>query len=130
MAMNTVFNLSGDAGRTFAIDVAGSPSQAMVRTSAYTVKVSYSCLSKTIHSIGKRGGKVLNVRLLSAPMNDLEDIPVASGFLIPVVEMEEASELLTPVAEMEVAPSPQPSAKNVQPPKPESRRKQHKSKKR
>jgi hypothetical protein len=130
MAMNTVFNLSGGAGRTFAIDVAGSPSQAMVRTSAYTVKVSYSSLSKTIHSIGKRGGKVLNVRLLSAPMPGLEDIPVASGFLIPLDEMEEASGFLTPVDEMEAVPSPQPPAKNSQPPKSESRRKQQKSKKR
>jgi CpcD/allophycocyanin linker domain len=62
MTMNTVFNLS-DAGRTFAIDIAGSPNQAMLRSSAYTVKVAYSALSQTIHSIGKRGGKVVNVRM-------------------------------------------------------------------
>jgi phycocyanin-associated, rod len=115
--MNTVFNLSGDAGRKCAIDIAGSPNQAMMRTSAYTVKVPYSSLAQTIHSIGKRGGKVMNVRMLSTPMPGVEDIPVASGFLIPLEEME-------------VVPSPQPPAKTIQPPQPESRRQQQKSKKR
>ncbi len=81
--MNTVFNLSGDAGRKCAIDIAGSPHQAMMRTSAYTVKVPYSSLAQTIHSIGKRGGKVVNVRMLSTPMPEVEDTPVASGILIP-----------------------------------------------
>ena len=89
----------------------------MMRTSAYTVKVPYSSLSQTIHSIGKRGGKVVNVRMLSTPMPGVEDIPVASGFLIPL-------------AEMAVAPSPQPPAKTVQPPQQASRRQQQKSKKR
>jgi phycocyanin-associated, rod len=115
--MNTAFNLSGDAGRKCAIDIAGSPNQAMMRTSAYTVKVPYSSLAQTIHSIGKRGGKVLNVRMLSTPMPGVEDIPVASGFLIPLDEMN-------------VAPSPQPPTKTVAPPQPESRRQQQKSKKR
>ena len=115
--MNTVFNLSGDAGRKCAIDIAGSPNQAMMRTSAYTVKVPYSSLAHTIHSIGKRGGKVINVRMLSTPMPGVEDIPVASGFLIPLDEMN-------------VAPSPQPPTKTVEPPQPESRRQQQKTKKR
>jgi phycocyanin-associated, rod len=115
--MNTVFNLSGDAGRKCAIDIAGSPHQSMMRTSAYTVKVPYSSLAQTIHSIGKRGGKVVNVRMLSTPMPGVEDISVASGFLIPLAEMETAS-------------SPQPPAKTVQPPQPASRRQQQKSKKR
>jgi phycocyanin-associated, rod len=115
--MNTVFNLSGDAGRKCAIDIAGSPNQAMMRTSAYTVKVPYSSLAQTIHSIGKRGGKVVNVRMLSTPMPGVEDIPVASGFLIPLDQMN-------------VAPSPQPPTKTVEPPQPESRRQQQKSKKR
>jgi phycocyanin-associated, rod len=112
--MNTVFNLSGDAGRKCAIDIAGSPNQAMMRTSAYTVKVPYSSLAQTIHSIGKRGGKVMNVRMLSTPMPGVEDIPVASGLLVPF--------------EVETAPSP--PAKNVKPPQPEARRQQQKSKKR
>ncbi len=114
--MNTVFNLSGDAGRKCAIDIAGSPNQAMMRTSAYTVKVPYSSLAQTIHSIGKRGGKVMNVRMLSTPMPGVEDIPVASGVLVPF--------------EVETAPSPQPPTKTVAPPQPESRRQQQKSKKR
>ncbi len=115
--MNTVFNLSGDAGRKCAIDIAGSPHQAMMRTSAYTVKVPYSSLAQTIHSIGKRGGKVMNVRMLSTPMPGVEDIPVASGFLIPLEEMT-------------AAPSPQPPTKTVESPQPEARRQQQKSKKR
>jgi phycocyanin-associated, rod len=115
--MNTVFNLSGDAGRKCAIDIAGSPNQAMMRTSAYTVKVPYSSLAQTIHSIGKRGGKVVNVRMLSTPMPGVEDIPVASGFLVPLDQLN-------------VAPSPQPPTKTFEPPQPEARRQQQKSKKR
>lgn len=116
MTMNTAFNLSGEAGRKCAIDIAGSPSQAMMRSGAYTVKVPYSSLSQTIHSIGKRGGKVLNVRMLSTPMPGVEDIPVASGILIPFEE--------------EVVLTPLPPTKTVQPPQPEPRKQQQKSKKR
>ena len=116
MTMNTVFNLSGDAGRKCAIDITGSPNQAMMRSGAYTVKVPYSSLSQTIHSIGKRGGKVVNVRMLSVQMSGFEDIPVASGVVIPVEE--------------KAAAAPQPPAKTVEPPKAESRRSSSKSKKR
>ncbi len=86
MPMTTVYNLSGEAGRTFAIAVTGSPHQASLRTGAYTIKVPYSSLAKTIHSIGQRGGKVVDVKMLTAPLIDVEDIPVASGFLLPVEE--------------------------------------------
>ncbi len=78
MIISTVSNLSSDTERTFAIDIAVSPHQALVRSSTYTVKVAYSCLSQTIQSIGKRGGKVLDVRMLSTPMPDLENIPVVT----------------------------------------------------
>ena len=105
--MNTVFNLSGDLGRVFAIDIAGSPHQAMLRSSAYTIKVAYSSLAQTIHSIGKRGGKVVNVRMLSTPMPNVA---------MPVVEAVEA------------APSPVTKADST--PQPESRRSSSKSKKR
>lgn len=114
MPMTTVSSLSGNDGRTFAIEITGSPSQAMQRTSAYTVKVPYSSLSRTIHSIGQRGGKVVNVTMLTTPFSDLEDIPVASGVLVPFDEV--------------VAPKP-PSKANSHP-QPESRRQQSKSKKR
>jgi phycocyanin-associated, rod len=113
MTMNTAFNLSGNNGRSFAIDIAGSPDQAMLRSSAYTVKVAYSSLSQTIHSIGKRGGKVVNVRMLSAPMPGVENIPVASGTVAPV----------------QAATQPQAKAIDDQP-KGESNRLQSKSKKR
>jgi phycocyanin-associated, rod len=113
MMMNTAFNLSGDTDRTFAIDISVSPHQAMVRTSAYTVKVPYSSLSQTIHSIGKRGGKVVNVRMLSVPMPGVEQIPVAAG-VIPAVE----------------AVAPPQTAKTAEHPQGESYRPQSKSKKR
>jgi phycocyanin-associated, rod len=113
MAMNTVFNLSGNNGRSFAIDIAGSPDQAMLRSGAYTVKVAYSSLSQTIHSIGKRGGKVVNVRMLSAPMPGVENIPVASGTVTPVK-----------------AVTPQSSKTINEQPKGESNRLQSRSKKR
>ena len=110
ITMNTVFNLSGDLGRVFAIDIAGSPHQAMLRSSAYTIKVAYSSLAQTIHSIGKRGGKVVNVRMLSTPM---------SNVAMPVVEAVEA-----------VKAAPSPVTKAASTPQPESRRASSKSKKR
>jgi hypothetical protein len=109
MTMNTVFNLS-DAGRTFAIDIAGSPNQAMLRSSAYTVKVSYSALSQTIHSIGKRGGKVVNVRMLSAPMPGVENIPVAAGISVPMKVA--ATQQATKTTEHPQEESPRPSSKS------------------
>ena len=114
MIGNTIFNLSSGTERTFAIDIAVSPHQAMVRSSAYTVKVAYSCLSQTIHSIGKRGGKILNVRMLSTPMPDLENIPVVK----PVSTSAPSAVQLTP--------SPQTSERS----QPKSRRPPSKSKKR
>ncbi len=83
MSMTTVSNLSGEAGRTFAIEVTGRPNQARLRNGAYTVRVPYSSLSQTIHSIGQRGGKVVNVTMLTTAFSSLEDIPVASGLLVP-----------------------------------------------
>jgi phycocyanin-associated, rod len=111
MPMTTVSSLSGDAGRTFAIDITGSPNQAMLRTSAYTVKVPYSALSQTIHSIGQRGGKVVKVTMLTTSFSDLEDIPVASGVLIPFADVV-----------------PQAPKKATSPPQPEPRRQQQQSK--
>ena len=112
ITMNTVFNLSGDTGRIFAIDIVGSPDQAMLRSSAYTVKVAYSSLSQTLQSIGKRGGKVINVRLLSTPMSIVDHRPVPEQVVVPV----------------EVAPQPTTQKVSKQPP--ESRRPPSKSKKR
>jgi|GEM_PF-6776603 len=77
--MNTAFNLSEDNNRMFAIEIAGSPHQTMLRSGAYTVKVAYSSLSKTLQSIGKRGGKVVSVRMLSTPIPSVENISVAEA---------------------------------------------------
>ena len=103
--MTTVSNLSGEAGRTFAIEVTGSPHQARLRQGAYTVRVPYSSLSQTIHSIGQRGGKVVNVTMLTTAFSTLEDIPVASGVLTPF-ENEVIPETLTKTA---VKAKPEPS---------------------
>ena len=112
MSMTTVSNLNGDGGRTFAIEVQGSPHQAGLRSSSYTIRVPYSSLSKTIHSIGKRGGKVVDVKLLTAQLSELGDIPVAASVIDSVEE--------------QVAPkAPTTATRN---PEPESRRQQSKSK--
>ena len=113
MPMTTVSNLNGERGRTFAIEVTGRPNQAKLRTSAYTVKVPYSSLSQTIHSIGQRGGKVVNVTMLTTSFSELEDIPVAPGVLIPFDDV-----------------APQAPTKTTSDSQPESRRQQQKSKKR
>jgi hypothetical protein len=129
MPITTVSNLSDNNGRLFAIEVIGGTHQAGLRTSAYTLRVAYSSLAKTIHSIGQRGGKVVNVKVLTTPFSDLEDIPVASGVLIPlepelVPAQSNDSDVLVPVAE--VAPvQPTPETSNSHP---ESRRHQSKSK--
>lgn len=65
MITTNISNLSEDAGRTFEIEVTGSPHQARLRTSNYKVKVPYSALSTTIRSIGQRGGKIVSVKMLS-----------------------------------------------------------------
>jgi CpcD/allophycocyanin linker domain len=65
MILTNISNLSEDAGRTFEIEVTGSPHQARLRTSGYKVKVPYSALSTTISSIGQRGGKIVSVKMLS-----------------------------------------------------------------
>jgi CpcD/allophycocyanin linker domain len=83
--MNTVFNASSDTDRTFAIsilegyanEIAGISQHGRLRSGTYTVKVAYSSLSKTLQSITRRGGKVLNVRMLSTPMPSVANIPVA-----------------------------------------------------
>jgi CpcD/allophycocyanin linker domain len=115
MPMTTVYNLSGEAGRTFAIAVTGSPHQASLRTGAYTIRVPYSSLAKTIHSIGQRGGKVVDVKMLTAPLTDVADIPVAAGFVLPGEE--------TATAQV-------PTATEIDDARPAARRQQSKSKKR
>ena len=113
MSMTTVSNLNGEGGRTFAIDVRGNPQQAGQRAAAYTIKVPYSSLAQTIHSIGQRGGKVIDVKLLTAQLSDLGQILVASKL---------------DAFEEQVAPKP--PAKQTRNLEPEPRRQQSKSKKR
>jgi CpcD/allophycocyanin linker domain len=110
MPITTASNLSGERDRTFEIEVIGSPHQARLRTSGYKVLVPFSSLSQTIHSIGQRGGKVAKVTMLTTSLSDFDNIPTASGILVPF--------------EPEVTPQPS----NNPPPK--SHRQHSKSKKR
>jgi CpcD/allophycocyanin linker domain len=137
MSINTVFNLSGNDDRMFAIDAIASPHRAMLRSIAYTVKVPYSALAKTIHSIGQRGGKVVNVRLLSLPAPNVRDVPAAADVVIPteeptapLLDVREISAAVetSVLVEKELPPSPQ-SMKTVDRSKANSRR-QSKSKRR
>jgi CpcD/allophycocyanin linker domain len=138
MSMNTVFNLSGNDNRMFAIDTIASPHRAMLRSIAYTVKVPYSALAKTIHSIGQRGGKVVNVRLLSFLTPDILDVPAAAEAIVlieeqlapspDVLEIPTAVDVIIPVAE-QPAQSP-PSTNTVNRSKSNSRRQSSKSKRR
>jgi CpcD/allophycocyanin linker domain len=116
MPMTTVSNLSGECGRTFEIEVIGSPHQARLRTSGYKVLVPFSSLSQTIRSISQRGGKVAKVTMLTNSLGDFDNVPTASGILIPF--------------EPEVAPQPskQPSISATNNPPPH--RQHSKSKKR
>lgn len=69
MTTTTVSNLSGNADRSVEIEVMGSHYQQLLRNSNYKLKVPYSSLSQTIRSIGQRGGKILNVKVLSNLMS-------------------------------------------------------------
>jgi hypothetical protein len=114
MPMTTVSNLSGESGRTFEIEVIGSPLQARLRTSGYKVLVPFSSLSQTIRSIGQRGGKVAKVTMLTNLLSDVDDLPTPSGILMPL--------------EPEVTSQPSIAATNNPPPT--SHRQHSKSKKR
>lgn len=112
MSTNTVFNLSDNDCRMFAIDTIASPHQAMLRSSAYTVKVQYSSLAKTIQSICQRGGKILNVRSLSVLMPNIQaeakTAPIQAQLLPPLAEVMETSAVVAehiPVVE-QIAPLP------------------------
>jgi hypothetical protein len=120
MTITTVSNSSVDADRLFAIEVKSGSHQAMRRSSAYTIKVAYSSLAKTIHSIGTRGGKVVNVTMLNHSFTNVEPVAAVSPAATPVVAVE------TVLKTIESPPKPT----KVEQAAPDSRRKQSKSKKR
>jgi phycocyanin-associated, rod len=92
MTTTTVSNLSGNADRSVEIEVMGSPYQQMLRNSNYRLKVPYSSLSQTIRSIGQRGGKILNVKVLSNLMSaSTPEIAIAAA-------PAPAAPVVTPVA--------------------------------
>ena len=97
MMTTTVANLSEDTGRIFEIAVTGSTRQARLRTGTYKVRVTYSSLSKTIRSIAQRGGKIVDVKMLSMFEAAVVDrIPTTAEFIA------EATELLQPNTELDV----------------------------
>ena len=133
MSTNTVFNLSDRNCRMFAIDAIASPHQAMLRSSAYTVKVQYSSLATTIQSICQHGGKILNVRSLSMLMPTIQaaaEIAPIQAQILPLPEVMEIAAVVednTLVVE-QISALPQ-TTKKVEPSQPNSRR-HSKSKKR
>jgi hypothetical protein len=97
MIPTNISNLSEDAGRTFEIEVTGSPHQARLRTSNYKLKVPYSALSTTINSIGQRGGKIVSVKMLSLVATEVVSSPVQ-----PEPQVVVATESSPPVVEEQV----------------------------
>jgi hypothetical protein len=96
MIPTNISNLSEDAGRTFEIEVTGSPHQARLRTSNYKLKVPYSALSTTINSIGQRGGKIVSVKMLSLVATE-----VVSSPLQPEPQVVVATEVVSSPAQPE-----------------------------
>jgi phycocyanin-associated, rod len=86
MIPTNVFNLSDDTGRTFEIEVTGSTHHARLRTSSYKVKVPYSALSTTINSIGQRGGKIVDVKMLSLGATAVASVPALVESQLPIAE--------------------------------------------
>jgi CpcD/allophycocyanin linker domain len=120
MTITTVSNSSVDANRMFAIEVKSGSHQTIQRSSTYTLKVAYSSLAKTIQSIGKRGGKVVNVTMLNHSFSHVEPVAAVSPAVTPVVEVETVPKTI------ESPPKPP----KVEQAAPDSRRKQSKSKRR
>ncbi len=101
MITTTVANLSEDTGRIFEIAVTGSTQQARLRTSSYKIRVSYSTLAKTIRSIAQRGGKIVDVKMLSMFEPEGERIPAVAELSQPITEavdsMPAVAELSQPI---------------------------------
>jgi hypothetical protein len=90
MMTTTVANLSEATGRIFEISVTGSTQQARLRTSTYKIRVSYSTLSKTIRSIAQRGGKIVDVKMLSMFETEADRISAVAQLSQPIAETVES----------------------------------------
>ena len=62
-------DISTYGGRTVAIEVTGVCRQDIIRNSNYTIKVPYSRMSQTIRNINRMGGKVANISLGAAALD-------------------------------------------------------------
>ncbi len=131
MMSTTVANLSEDTGRIFEIAVTGSTQQARLRTSTYKIRVSYSTLAKTIRSIAQRGGKIVDVQMLSMFETEVDRIPAVAELSQPSTETVESipavAELSQPIADLDVI---QPTVKPTNNRPAAARSKHSKSKKR
>ncbi len=63
-----IINLSDSESRTVEIEVTGLRHD-LARTSHYTLKVDYSGWNKAIQQIGRTGGKIAKVTVLSSPLD-------------------------------------------------------------
>jgi DUF1009 family protein len=109
MMTTTVTNLSEDTGRIFEISVTGSTQQARLRTSTYKIRVSYSTLSTTIRSIAQRGGKIVDVKMLSMFETEIDRdlLPAVAQLSQPITETVEsipaATEVSLPIDTLDIA---------------------------
>jgi hypothetical protein len=66
MTISTVSGLSSPMNCMMQIEVTNMSAQATMRAGAYTIKVPFSSLSRTMQFIHRSGGKVVEVTKLSA----------------------------------------------------------------
>jgi phycocyanin-associated, rod len=79
MRVNTGSSLSGMVNCMMQIEVTNMSAQTSMRSGAYTMKVPFSSLSRTMQFIHRSGGKVVEVTKLSAAtaLADLPPVPTA-----------------------------------------------------
>jgi phycocyanin-associated, rod len=79
MRVSAVSSLSSMANCMMKIEVTNMSTQNAARSGAYTIKVPFSSLSRTMQFIHRSGGKVVDVAKLSAAtaLADLPPVPTA-----------------------------------------------------
>jgi CpcD/allophycocyanin linker domain len=79
MRVSAVSSLSSMANCMMKIEVTNMSPQTATRSGAYTIKVPFSSLSRTMQFIHRSGGKVVDVAKLSAAtaLADLPPVPTA-----------------------------------------------------
>ncbi len=106
MTMTTVTSLTDRCDRVFEIQLQAATHQGTVRTSIQTIKVSYSSLSQTISAIGRRGAKVIGVKLLTTTNTEAAFITE----LKPITKVEAVIEPAPTIIDVEPVIEPEPIA--------------------